>query len=69
MDGTDYLEVGYGKRRVCHDFAEHLVVYVTVEMFHRLSVGESGVGLQDHKGYLCTRTENIPAAQTMFRQT
>ena len=63
-DGTDYLEVGYGKRRVYHDSAEHLVVYVPVQMFHQLSVGESNVGLQDHKSYLC-----VPAAQTLFRQT
>ena len=45
-DGTDYLEVGYGKRRVYHDSAEHLVVYVAVEMFHQLPVGESGVCLR-----------------------
>ena len=27
-DGADYHEVGYVKRRACHDFAKHLVVYV-----------------------------------------
>ena len=28
---------------VYHDSAEHLIVYVAVQMFHQLSVGESGV--------------------------
>ena len=32
--GDDYLVVGYGERRVYHDSAEHLVMYVTVKMFH-----------------------------------
>ena len=32
-------------------------------------VGESGVCLQDHKDDLCGRTEYVPAAQTLFRQT
>ena len=53
-DSTDYLVVGYGKGRIYHDPAEHLVVYVAVQMFHQLSVGESGVCLQDHKDDLCT---------------
>ena len=35
-----------GKDGVYHDSTEHLVVYVAVEMFHQLSVGEPGVGLQ-----------------------
>ena len=56
-DGTDYLEVGYGKGRGDHDSTENLVVYVTVQTFHQLPVGESGVCLQDHKGELCGRTE------------
>ena len=63
------LKLGYGKRRIYHDSTEHLVVYIPVEMFHQLPVGESGVGLQDHKGDLCTRTENIPATKTLLRQT
>ena len=54
-DGTDYLEVGYGKGRGCHDSAEHPVVYIAVPMFRRLSVRESGVCFQDHKDYLCGR--------------
>ena len=66
-DGADYLVVGYGKGRVYHDSAEHLVVYVTVQMFHQLSVGESGVGFQDHEGNLCRKTENVLAPQTLFR--
>ena len=49
-DGTDHLVVGHGKRRIYHDSAEHLVVYVAVEMFHQLSVGESGVRLQVAEG-------------------
>ena len=57
-----------GKDGVYHDSTEHLVVYVAVEMFHQLSVGEPGVGLQDHKSYLCTKTENVPETQTLFRQ-
>ena len=67
-DGTDYLVVGYGEGRVYHDSAEHLIVYVAVQMFHQLSVGESGVGFQDHEGNLCRRAENVPAPQTLFRQ-
>ena len=59
-DGTDYLEVGYGKGRGNHNSTENLVVYVPVQMFHQLSVGEPGVCLQDHKGYLCGRTESVP---------
>lgn len=67
-DGTDYLVVGYGKGRVYHDSAEHLVVYVAVEMFHQIPVGESSIGFQDHNGNLCRRTENIPASKTLFTQ-
>ena len=67
-DGTDYLVVGYGKGRIYHDSAEYLVVEVAVEMFHQLSVGESGVGFQDHKGNLCQRAKNVPASKTLFRQ-
>ena len=67
-DGADYLVVGYGKGRGYHDSAEHLVVYVAVQMFHQLSVGESGVGFQEHEGNLCRRAEDGPAPQTMFRQ-
>ena len=40
-DNTDYLEVDYGKRWVYHDSTEHLVVYVPVQIFHQLLVGES----------------------------
>ena len=57
-----------GKDGVYHDSTEHLVVYVAVEMFHQLSVGEPGVGLQDHKGNLCAGTEYIPAPQMLVRQ-
>lgn len=67
-DGTDYLEVGYGKGGVCHDSAGHLVVYVVVEMFLRLSVGESSIRLQDHKGAPWGRSENVPATQILFQQ-
>ena len=67
-DGTDYLEVGYGKGRGDHDSTENLVVYVPVQMFHQLPVGESGVCLQDHKGDLCGRTESVPASQAPGRQ-
>ena len=67
-DGTDYLEVGYGKGRGDHNSTENLVVYVPVQMFHQLPVGESGVCLQDHKGDLCGRTEYVPAAQASVRQ-
>ncbi len=59
-DGTDYLVVGYGKGRGCHDSAEHPVVYVAVQIFHQLSVGKSGVGLQYHEGYLCRREQFTP---------
>ena len=45
-DGTDYLEVGYGKGRGNHNSTENLVVYVPVQMFHQLPVGESGVCLR-----------------------
>lgn len=48
-NGTDNLVVGYGKGRIYHDSAEHLVVYVAVQMFHQLPVGESSVGLQSYK--------------------
>ena len=51
------------------DSTENLVVHVPVQMFHQLPVGESGVCLQDHKDDLCGRTEYVPAAQTLFRQT
>ena len=67
-DGTDYLVVGYGKGRIYHNPAEHLVVYVPVKMFHQLPVRESGVRLQDHKGDLRRRTEDVPASQSLFRQ-
>ena len=66
--GTDYLVVGYGEGRIYHDPAEHLVVYVPVQMFHQLPVRESGVCLQDHEGDLCAGTEYVPAAQTLVRQ-
>ena len=49
-------------------FTENLVMYVTVQMFHQLPVGEAGVCLQHHKGDLCTRTEYVPAAQASLRQ-
>ena len=68
-DGADYLVVGYGERRVYHDSAKHLIVYVPVQMFHQLPVRKSGVGLQHHKGDLCGRTEYIPASQTLLGQT
>ncbi len=67
--GADYLVVGYGKGRIYHDSAEHLVVYVPVQMFHQLPVRESGVCLQDHEGNLRRRTEDIPASPMWFRQT
>ena len=67
-DGADYLVVGHGKGRVYHDSAEHLVVYVAVQMFHQLFVGESGVCLQDHEGNLCRRAEDVPASQSLFQQ-
>ena len=51
-----------------HNSTENLVVYVPVQMFHQLPVGESGVCLQDHKGDLCGRTEYVPAAQASVRQ-
>ena len=57
-----------GKDGVYHDSTEHLVVYVAVEMFHQLSVGESGIRLQDHEGNLRRRAEDIPASQSLFRQ-
>ena len=44
-DGTDYFEVSYWKGWGYHNSAEHLVVYVPVQMFHQLSVREPGVGL------------------------
>ena len=52
MDGAYYLVVGYGGRRIYHDSAEHLVMYVPVKMFHQLSVRKVGVRLQDHEGDL-----------------
>ena len=67
-DGADYLVVGYRERRVYHDSAEHLVVYVAVKMFHQLFVGESGVCLQDHEGNLRRRAEDVPASQPLLRQ-
>ncbi len=67
-DGDGYLVVGYGKGRVYHDAAEHLIVYVPVQMFHQLPVREPGVGFQNHEGDLCRRAENVPAPQTLFRQ-
>ena len=63
-----YLEVDYGKRWVYHDSTEHLVVYVPVQIFHQLPVGESGVCLQDHKGDLCGRAEYVPTTQVPVRQ-
>ena len=67
-DGADYLVVGYWERRVYHDSAEHLVMYVAVKMFHKMSVRKSGIGLQDHKCNLCGRTKYVPAPKTIFRQ-
>ena len=67
-NGADHLVVGYWERRVYHDSAEHLVMYVAVKMFHQLSVRESGVRLQDHEGNLSRRTEDIPASLSPFRQ-
>ena len=67
-DGADYLVVGYGEGRIYHDPAEHLVVYVPVQMFHQMPVRESGVCLQDHEGDFCAGTEYVPAAQTLVRQ-
>jgi len=61
---SQYVNFGW----LHHDSTEHLVVYVAVEMFHQIPVGESGVGFQDHKGNLCRRTENVPASKTLFRQ-
>ena len=43
-DGTDYLVIGYGKGRVYYDSTEHLVMYVPIQMFYQLPIGESGVG-------------------------
>ena len=43
-------------------------MYVTVNVFHQLPVGETGIGLQYHKGNLGTRTENVPTSQTLLRQ-
>lgn len=40
-DCADYLIVGYGKDWIYHDSAEHLVMYVSVEMFHQPSIGKS----------------------------
>ena len=37
-DGT-----GHGKGRVYHDFTEHLAAYVAIEIFHQISVRETGV--------------------------
>ena len=51
-----------------HDSAEHLLMYVPVKMFHQLPVRESGVRLQDHKGGLRRRTEDVPASHSLFRQ-
>ena len=51
-----------------HDSTEHLVVYVPVQIFHQLPVGESGVCLQDHKGDLCGRAEYVPTTQVPVRQ-
>lgn len=50
VDGADYLEVAYRKGRAYHDSIEHLVVCVSVQMFHLLPIGEFGVCFQDHKG-------------------
>ena len=58
-----------GGRRIYHDPAEHLVVYVPVQMFHQLPVRESGVCLQNHEGNLCRRSEDVPASQSLVRQT
>ena len=58
----------YRKRRGYNDSAEHLIVHVAAKVFHQLSVGEFGVGLQKHMGNLCRRTENVPASQTPYRQ-
>ena len=39
------FEVSYWKGWGYHNSAEHLAVYVPVQMFHQLSVREPGVGL------------------------
>ena len=65
MTFPDYLVVGYGEGRVYHDSAEHLIVYIAVKMFHKLFVGKSGVCLQEHKGNLCRRAEDVPASQPL----
>ena len=67
-DNTNYLAVGYREEWIHHDFAEHLVVYVSVKMFHQLPVGEADVGFQYHKSNLGRRTENVLAPQTLPRQ-
>ena len=51
-DSADYLVVGHRHGWVYHDSAEHLVVYVPVQMFHQLPVRKSGIGFQDHEGNL-----------------
>lgn len=54
---TDYLVVGHRIGWIYHYSTEQLIVYVTVKMFYQLSVRESGVSLQHHKGNLCRRAE------------
>ena len=62
------LKLVMGRDGGDHDSTENLVVYVPVQMFHQLPVGESDVCLQDHKGDLCGRTESVPASQAPVRQ-
>ena len=68
-DSADYLDVSYGRGRIYHDSAEHLVMYVPVKMFHQLPVRESGVCLHNHKGNLCRRAEDVPSARMLPWQT
>ena len=68
-DDTDYLVIIHRAGWIYHDSAEHLIMYVAINMFYQLSVGESDIGFQCHKSNLCGRAETAPAPQPLLRQT
>ena len=58
-DGSEYVEVGYGKGGGNDNWRENVVVYVGVEMLEELCVGEWGVWVEEDKGDVWGRSECV----------
>ena len=58
-DGSEYVEVGYGKGGGDDNWRENVVVYVGVEMLEELGVGEWGVWVEEDKGDVWGRSEYV----------